>query len=73
MKIRNKDEKIIKCISFEDLVEGECFYDEYYDVIMMKTGSLSAVNLDSGRLTQYDKLSHVALVDAEIVWEFQKE
>lgn len=73
MKIRNKDERIIKCVNFEDIVLGECFYDEYYDTVMMKTGTESAVNLYSGRLTQYVGHSYVALVDAEVVWEFAKE
>lgn len=73
MKVRNKDEKVIKCANFKDIAEGECFHDEYYDVIMMKVGSKSAVNLYSGHLTQYSELSYVALVDAEVVWEFQKE
>jgi hypothetical protein len=73
MKIRNKDERIIKCVNFKEIAEGECFYDEYYDVIMMKVGSICAVNLDSGYMTQYAEQAYVALVDAEIVWEFKKE
>lgn len=73
MKIRNKDEKVIKCINFEDIAAGECFYDEYYGGVMMKVGTESAVNLCSGRLIQYAGHPHVPLVDAEIVWEFQKE
>lgn len=73
MKIRNKDERIIRCVNFKEIAEGECFYDEYYDVVMMKVGSVSAVNLYSGYLTQYAGDSYVALVDAEVVWEFKKE
>lgn len=73
MKIRNKEEKVIKCANFKDIEAGQCFYDEYYDVIMMKVGSACAVNLYSGYVTQYAEQSYVALVDAEVVWEFQKE
>lgn len=73
MNIRNKDERIIKCVNFKDIEAGECFYDEYYGVVMMKVGSVSAVNLNSGYLTQYAGDSYVAFVDAEVVWEFVKE
>ena len=73
MKIRNKNEKVVKCACFKDIEAGECFYDEYYDLIMMKVGSVSAVNLYSGYMTQYGQESYVSLVDAEVVWEFEKE
>jgi hypothetical protein len=73
MKIRNKDEKVIKCANFKDIAEGECFYDEHYDVIMMKVGKVTALNLDSGFLVKYPEQSYLPLVNAEIVWEFEKE
>lgn len=73
MKVRHANERIIKCANFKDIEAGECFFDEYYDVVMMKVGSVSAVNLYSGYLTQYAENSYVALVDAEVVWEFKNE
>lgn len=73
MKIRNKDEKVIKCAYFKEIAVGECFCDERYNAIMMKINPISAVNLSSGISTQYGEKFYAALVDAEVVWEFKKE
>jgi len=74
MKLKNKVEKQIACAHFCDIEAGMCFYDEYYDTVMMKlSDNNSAVNIVTGDITNYEPIAYLPLVDAEVIWDFKNE
>ena len=74
MKLRNKTEKQITCTTFRNIKAGMCFYDQYYEAVMMKLNKDNcAVNIATGVITNYEPIAYLPLVDAEVVWGFKNE
>lgn len=74
MKIKNQREKQIACAHFQNIEPGMCFYDEYYEAVMMKlSDDKNAVNIATGIITDYESFAYLPLVDAEVMWDFKEE
>lgn len=74
MKLKNKVEKQIACAHFRNIEPGMCFYDEYYEAVMMKlSDGKNAVNVATGVVTDYEPIAYLPLVDTEVMWDFKKE
>lgn len=74
MKLKRKEEKQISCTHFRNIEAGMCFYDEYYEAVMMKlSDDKSAVNIATGMVTNYEPIAYLPLVDTEVIWNFKKE
>ena len=69
--VRQKNEKQVSVVQFDDIRIGDCFYDETTDGLWFKTLPNHAICLMDGTAAEFYWQDRVTEVNVEVRWEFK--
>ena len=69
--VRQKNERVVSEVRFEDIRIGDCFYEEDTNGLWFKILADKAVCLEDGSMADFPCHDRVTEVNVEVRWEFK--
>ena len=69
--VRQKNERVVSVVQFDEIRIGDCFYDETTDMLWLKTDIGTAICLENGAMDAFHNQDRVTEVNVEVRWEFK--
>lgn len=69
--VRQKNERVVSVVRFEEIRIGDCFYEEETNGLWFKISADNAVCLMDGSMAKFYCQDRVTEVNVEVRWEFK--